>query len=131
MLIEKLLHRLDQAQDDPGLAAALHLALRFDVNNVARFVRESRDANREHRAFRIIDRIPNVAPLAPAMWFEYNGVAVAQSSSESYGCIITVDYDRDHDQRAQKYIGLDMPVETRWILRAEYFQGTPAAISAS
>lgn len=104
-----------------------HAALRFQVDNVARYVHDTND----DRNGRVEDHIPNIAPLAGCMWFEYNGLAIGKSSDENFGCFLSVDYARDENFRAKKYDGVEIPNNVRWILRAEYFYTSNKYIGVS
>ncbi len=94
MLIDNLLHTIEQMGPVGGimnLAEGLGMAVRFQVHNVARYVREQ--LVDEHNSMEMSRFPPNVAPLAPVMWFEYDGASVGKSPSNRYGIFITVIYD--------------------------------------
>ena len=124
MLIDTILTHLPDDNPSQVLADGLLRSARFQVDNVVRYLHDDWGLGRTagRTPFRIEDRIPNVAPLAPAMWFEYSGAAIGGSSREQFGCILSIDYDRDHTNlQAHKYQGVEVPAHIRWILRAEYF----------
>jgi hypothetical protein len=121
MLIDDLLYALGQIQNegDAPLYVGLTAALRFQVDNVAHYVHvDSPDGKR--RPFQIKDSIPNIAPLAPIMWFEYGGQSVGKKPMQHFGCFLTIDYDREGG-RASKWDNVEPPENIRWVLRAEYF----------
>ncbi len=71
MLIDELMMFASQSTYDPyNLREALPMALCFQVDNVAHYVYEE---GLPETNFHIAQRIPKMAPLAPVMWFEYNG----------------------------------------------------------
>lgn len=129
MLIAELLYAMGHLPDSMGFDAALRVALRFKVDNVARYLHEETGGH-ENVPFDIRRRIPNIAPLAPAMWFEYSGQAVEQAPSKRFGCLLTIDYDRDEDTHAPQWDKLAIPDGTRWILCAQYWIGDGEKISA-
>jgi hypothetical protein len=101
------------------LSMGLSQAIRFQADNVAAYVH----ANKE-RSFYHEKEIPNIAPLAPYMWFEYGGLSIGEASSKQYGCFISIDYIRD-EFKTSKWEGVDdIHPETQWILRAQYFDRT-------
>ena len=124
MFIDTILTHLPNDNSSQVLADGLLRCVRFQVDNVARYLHDEWGFGRTEgrTAFRIEDRIPNVAPLTPVMWFEYSGSAIGGSSKEQFGCILSIDYDRDHPElQAYKYQEVEVTAHVRWILRAEYF----------
>lgn len=96
---------------------AMLQAQQFHIDNVAEWRRSTREEDR-----RVVDwaAMPNIAPLGPAMWFEYAAKAVGDSSTKRYGSLLTVDYEREKNWRSAKYQGKDVPESIRWIVRAMY-----------
>src|SRR2546421_636872 len=99
-------------------AYGLEHSLRFQVDNVARYVHDNSGTSKEYHIER---HIPNVAPLAPYMWFEYNGASVGCAPNEYFGCSLYIDYGRDEGIGMKKWESIDVPQERRWIVRAEHF----------
>lgn len=124
MLIDELLYN---DRSDKQLKTALAASVRFQIDNVAKYVHEN---NRTSDNYRIQDHIPNVAPLAPHMWFECNGISVDLPASMQLGCLLSVIYTRGMTQINDW--GKNTPPDgTRWILRAEYFRKWPIGLGAS
>ena len=123
MLIDELLSndRVDKHQK-----AAMLVAVRFQIENVAKYVHE----NDHKETYSIQNHIPNVAPLAPHMWFECNGASVGFSSSIQLGCLLSVIYTKGITQ-VNDWKENTLPDGTRWILRAEYFRKLPVGLGAS
>lgn len=99
-----------------GLLLRCADALRFKVDNVAFYLRQEWLAGKHeqgHLDWPVEDRIPNVAPTAPTMWFEYTGDAIGGSPHHRFGCLLIVDYDSHlPDQTIVTQAGV------RWGLRA-------------
>jgi hypothetical protein len=131
MFIDDLLFQLRRLKEPPNTVEGLEIAVRFQVDNVARYICGDRNPDGKRRPFHIEDQIPNVAPLAPVMWFEYNAAAAGQDPADHCGCLLSIDYDRIEDRRARKYIGLEIPEEVCWILRAEYFYSSHKPVLAA
>lgn len=127
MLIDDLLWGFSVAGDKTGLAQMLRYALCFQVDNVAAYAYESLlSVDEKGEKFRDIEdvrkHIPNVAPLAPVMWFEFGGLAKAANkpASNRYGCLLSVEYDREMQYLEEEQVS-KIPENTRWILRSQCF----------
>lgn len=125
MLVDELLYELRQVGDTSNLDEGLMMAVRFQIDNVARYVHEKLDEE-YHLAVRDIP--PNVAPLAPVMWFEYGGASVGKHPTKHYGCLISIDHDRNDGFNAENWTALDIPRATRWILCAGYWINDPISL---
>jgi len=69
----------------------------------------------------IRSRIPNVAPLAPAMWLEFGGLAkgAGKPATNRYGCLISVELDQKHHF---DMLGInDIPENIQWMFRTQCF----------
>jgi hypothetical protein len=123
MFIDDLLWYFHQTHNT-HMVEGLTMALRFQIDNVARYLQEDLvNPQHEERSDKPLHQIiPNIAPLAPAAWFEYDGVAVGKKSRR-YGCLIAIDYDRDelHDDDRKRYKDIPLPPDTRWVLSAGYW----------
>lgn len=96
--------------------AMLVQTLRFQVDNVAAYVHSNIGSG-----FYAEREVPNIAPLAPYMWFEYNGLSVGLPSSDQFGCLISIDFFRD-GFKAKKWEEIDnIHPDTEWILRTQYY----------
>jgi len=118
MLIDQLIHHtVCTHPEDTSFAENLANACRFQINNVASHVRDNTGSPSIPVPYRIQDHIPNVAPLAPIMWFEYEGLAVGESFSSKSGCLIYIEYD----SAKHKIKGDELFEHVRWGLRSECF----------
>src|SRR6266567_223620 len=122
MLIDDLIN-LKEAKSD-NLDKVLMEALRFQVDNVAKYHYESmprsyQDHEKRGR-YRLEEHIPNLAPLANVMWFEYSGPSVGLPPFDRCGCLVCVVYEREYWQE-HKLEGFGVSEKVRWILYAEYF----------
>src|SRR6266567_1480451 len=100
MLIDDLIN-LKEAKSD-NLDKVLMEALRFQVDNVAKYHYESmprsyQDHEKRGR-YRLEEHIPNLAPLANVMWFEYSGPSVGLPPFDRCGCLVCVVYEREYWQ---------------------------------
>src|SRR6266571_8543192 len=123
MLIDELLYGMQYIRDPHDLKTGLSLALRFQVDNVAKYAYETMIDIEKEEFYHLEDRIPNIAPLAPTMWFEFGGAAkgLGKPATNRYGCLITVTYDRNHKEyqpndEAVQWYESNLPDKTRWVL---------------
>lgn len=114
MFIDNLVSGMPQdSRYGRELKQSLSAAVRFQVDNVAHYVFE----NIYGEELNIEKKIPNIAPLAPVMWFEYNGLAAGKDPAECYGLLVSVCYDSSiHPQTHSNF-----PEDTRWILAIDAY----------
>ncbi len=126
MLIDDLLYFCNQTHDPSNLDDGLMMAVRFQIDNVARYAYDTHlSTSGIGQMLKVEDRIPNVAPLAPVMWFEFGGLAKGDGkpATNRYGCLLSVDYDRKGPQVDERdaWYASNIADETRWILRSQCF----------
>lgn len=129
MLIDEILYRLVRIGDTTSLDEGLAMALRFQIDNVAHFVYEYYPpdiANMKAPA----DLVPNIAPLAPVMWFEYSGSAVGKDPMKRFGCLVSVCYDRE-ETPDHVWADTAMRAEIRWIIRLHCFYHLPQGLCST
>ncbi len=123
MLIDELITFASQSSHDPyNLREALPMALRFQVDNVAHYVYE--EGLPESHVFHIAQRIPNMAPLAPVMWFEYDGSSVGKNPLKGFGCLVSIAYDRK-ESPIPEWHNHELHADIRWLLRFQCFFRLP------
>lgn len=109
---------------DKRLVYELSRATRFQVDNVAQYFHEN-----VGKLIDIQKEMPNIAPVAPAMWFEYGGLAAGKESYRQYGCLLTIDYDAKEGIDEKKWADFDVPTGTHWVLRSDCFSSDLVCIS--
>lgn len=118
---------------DTNMVDALTIALRFKIDNVAQYAYETHVSSApsgEKLSFSDLDKwIPNIAPLAPIMWFEFGGLAKGEgkSATNQYGCLLSIDYDRKEDSLEKYHLDTanNWDDATRWVLRSQCFCKLP------
>lgn len=133
-LIDDLLYLLEQTkytlfEEGEPTYQRLMSALRFQIDNVATYAYGSivSVGNDGQRIGHIMDIVPNAAPLAPSMWFEFGGLAknAEKPATNLYGCLVSVEYDRKHHTNL---FGLEVPEHARWILRCQGFANVSSGL---
>lgn len=118
MLIDTIIRYAQLAGYDERLVYGLSMAARFQVDNVAQYFHETTKVGKRCD---IRKEMPNIAPVAPVMWFEYGGLAIGKEAYKQFGCLLSIDYGVKEGICAKKWEEFDVPMEIHWILRAEYF----------
>lgn len=124
MFVDEYIKHLKQFNYDESsesLKILLSRAVRYQIDNVANYIQDMKDKMAIGEAFPVDKKIPNVAPLAPLAWFEYNHL-----TKKPVGCLIYVAYDSkakwDPHKFGEYYSSRYVEGEsTRWILQAYCF----------
>ena len=104
----------------PFLKTMLTSALRFQIDNVAAYAYDTMlNIDKPGEEVYIPNHIPNIAPLAPVMWFEFGGLAKGANkpATNRYGCLISIDYDKKEPGETW----YKPNEESQWILRMQCF----------
>jgi hypothetical protein len=117
MFIDMVIQRLSTvaARGDEAAVqclSALKEAERFHTNNIADYIHTTFLPEVDGPLdFDVPNEIPNIAPLAPTMWFEMSGDLWERTARIQMGCLFIVVYDTKED-------GVDqtLPEGTRWVV---------------
>src|ERR1700726_2892115 len=86
MFIDDLATYLKTQDGSKNHRIMLSKAIRYQINNVAHYIQDIQSNMSEGESFIVGEKIPNMAPLAPLAWFEYD-------NSGHEGCLMFTAYD--------------------------------------
>lgn len=112
--------RTDKSPQSQSLYYVLRKATRFRADNVASYLERHFTPDAQFNPW---EAFPNLAPLGPLSWFEFEGMYARAEHVTSAGCLVMLAFDRKDAKSMALYADdwyVQQHAEIRWILALQH-----------